>query len=615
MNISIFCGGRGSANIIQALLNQTDYQMTLLINAYDDGKSTGRLREYIPGLLGPSDFRKNVSTVLEGLGKKELAEFLEFRFSKDLDEESLINYVIRAHSDTINEFTFRQFQLISQAFACFEFYERSKETKFSLVDCPIGNILISGLFLDNNYNFNLAIKLYQELFLGTDFRIKILNVTDGENLYLVARSDSGVIFCDEEEIVINSASERIRQIALVPDKSQSLTDIFFSSPKLPKANPEVDSVLSNSQMIIYGPGTQASSLLPSYLTEGILTSIRENTNASKIFISNLVPDYDDPLADVESRLDAFAHVASTVEGSFSLDQYVTNVFSELPIDALQPLLQKKQYSNIAFQTDNWLVDDGKHLGPAIVRQVASLSKEIFLFRPGFLSLLIIGVNDRTSQIEISVLIQKLALELRLDYELFFATDSISPNIADYDFSLGVPVSRVTLQDAFVKSRGDILAVLEFPHLYTSAGLIRGIKLIQESELALILGSRNLRITNLKNQIRNAYSGQPIKGFVAYWGSLLLSISFLLKNNRFITDPLSGIKVFLRPQINTELAAVFAKDPHINILKYFLMQDLPILQYDVEYRTELLDSKYRHRIFEGLMSLKRIWFSRDLKLIK
>jgi 2-phospho-L-lactate transferase/gluconeogenesis factor (CofD/UPF0052 family) len=64
--IVLFCGGRGSATIIRALLRQTDVELTLIVNAYDDGLSTGRLRRFLPGMLGPSDVRR--LTVKPGAG-------------------------------------------------------------------------------------------------------------------------------------------------------------------------------------------------------------------------------------------------------------------------------------------------------------------------------------------------------------------------------------------------------------------------------------------------------------------------------------------------------------------------------------------------------------------
>ena len=63
INITIFTGGSGCIEVIGALNNlnaKTDkVQLNLIVNGYDDGKSTGLIRDIIPGILGPSDFRKN----------------------------------------------------------------------------------------------------------------------------------------------------------------------------------------------------------------------------------------------------------------------------------------------------------------------------------------------------------------------------------------------------------------------------------------------------------------------------------------------------------------------------------------------------------------------------
>ena len=61
IKVALFCGGRGSATLIRELLRWPNVKLTLLVNAYDDGLSTGALRSFIPGMLGPSDFRKNLS--------------------------------------------------------------------------------------------------------------------------------------------------------------------------------------------------------------------------------------------------------------------------------------------------------------------------------------------------------------------------------------------------------------------------------------------------------------------------------------------------------------------------------------------------------------------------
>ena len=77
----LFCGGRGSATIIRALLRRTDVELTLIVNAYDDGLSTGALRDFIPGMLGPSDFRKNLSYLFGNYSQAQYAlkSLMEYR--------------------------------------------------------------------------------------------------------------------------------------------------------------------------------------------------------------------------------------------------------------------------------------------------------------------------------------------------------------------------------------------------------------------------------------------------------------------------------------------------------------------------------------------------------
>ena len=85
----MFSGGRGTESLTQAFVSHPQIDLFLLVNAYDDGLSTGRLRRFIPGLLGPSDFRKNIAhlipvTVESGRAIKRL---LEYRLPEKLEFE------------------------------------------------------------------------------------------------------------------------------------------------------------------------------------------------------------------------------------------------------------------------------------------------------------------------------------------------------------------------------------------------------------------------------------------------------------------------------------------------------------------------------------------------
>jgi hypothetical protein len=64
LSVVLFSGGSGTQTITEAFLKHPQISLTILINAYDDGHSTGRLRRFIPGMLGPSDIRKNINRLM-----------------------------------------------------------------------------------------------------------------------------------------------------------------------------------------------------------------------------------------------------------------------------------------------------------------------------------------------------------------------------------------------------------------------------------------------------------------------------------------------------------------------------------------------------------------------
>src|SRR6201996_8542467 len=103
--IVLFCGGRGSATIIRALLRQTDVELTLLVNAYDDGLSTGALRDFIPGMLGPSDFRKNLSYLFGNYSQAQYAlkSLMEYRLAGAAEIEKLARFTQTGDPTVLDE--------------------------------------------------------------------------------------------------------------------------------------------------------------------------------------------------------------------------------------------------------------------------------------------------------------------------------------------------------------------------------------------------------------------------------------------------------------------------------------------------------------------------------
>src|SRR5437763_14909926 len=81
IEVVLFSGGSGTHSITEALRRHPQIRVRILINAYDDGHSTGRLRKFIPTMLGPSDVRKNISRLMPSTERcfKHLAIFSDHR--------------------------------------------------------------------------------------------------------------------------------------------------------------------------------------------------------------------------------------------------------------------------------------------------------------------------------------------------------------------------------------------------------------------------------------------------------------------------------------------------------------------------------------------------------
>ena len=88
----LFSGGRGSRALARELLLHPDVDLTLAVNGYDDGKSTGEVRRFLGDSLGPSDFRKNAATVAETLEccDPALVALLDTRLPDGIPEDEAV---------------------------------------------------------------------------------------------------------------------------------------------------------------------------------------------------------------------------------------------------------------------------------------------------------------------------------------------------------------------------------------------------------------------------------------------------------------------------------------------------------------------------------------------
>ena len=131
----------------------------------------------------------------------------------------------------------------------------------------------------------------------------IENVTDGTNAYLVALDAAGDLLATEEAIVDARRRNRVRDIFLIRDflRDEEAAAIAGAGPgeraaelerrtREVRLNPRLARRLADADLIVYAPGTQHSSLFPSYLTPGLSAAIAANLGATKLLVTNIQVD-------------------------------------------------------------------------------------------------------------------------------------------------------------------------------------------------------------------------------------------------------------------------------------------------------------------------------------
>ncbi|MGE3526497.1 MAG: 2-phospho-L-lactate transferase CofD family protein, partial [Gemmatimonadales bacterium] len=316
VRVVLFTGGRGSSVLSGELVKNDRVSLTLAINGYDDGLSTGEVRRFLGDCLGPSDFRKNASrlaTVLRTCDER-LVQLLDFRLPDGASAQtaSAVFRVLRGETAPSEPTQQRVDQLagglkpgvrrrVGVLLAGFEAELIRSGYPFSFADCSLGNLVFAGCFLEAARDFNRAVTVYAGL-LGLPDGV-IENVTDGRNLHLVAVDGQGRLIPNEAAIVTAAAPQDILDIHLL---DRPVTDAeaaglegkgpeavaAFLAPRLasPAPNPRLLQRIAEADLIVYAPGTQHSSLFPSYLTPGLGSAIAQNLHAVKVLITNLQED-------------------------------------------------------------------------------------------------------------------------------------------------------------------------------------------------------------------------------------------------------------------------------------------------------------------------------------
>ncbi|MDB4850435.1 2-phospho-L-lactate transferase CofD family protein [Gammaproteobacteria bacterium] len=309
--VVVLNGGRGAASIIPSLIDDTNLHVTSIVNAYDDGKSTGEIRNFF-GMLGPSDIRKVQELMLPKNHEdyKQILHLFQFRYPKDIKRLEVLKNLEdfaanKAESITGVSFSRKEIATslrlyVNEFFKTLLLIERVESKLFNFSDCSIMNCIYAGAFLYFDRNIEKATIALDELF---ELRGSVL-ATNIEDKKLLALRENGEMLYSEAEVVELRSNVRIERIYLLDkylnnENFENLTteekrSYLEKHQSFVEITPSVKKALAEADIIIYSSGTQHSSLYPTYMSKGIAPEIANNKEAIKIFITNIGADYESP---------------------------------------------------------------------------------------------------------------------------------------------------------------------------------------------------------------------------------------------------------------------------------------------------------------------------------
>ncbi len=614
VRVVLFSGGRGSGVLSHQLLKDPRVRLTLAINGYDDGASTGEVRRFLGDSLGPSDFRKNASRLALELGtcSPEVVAVLDTRLPDGLNEHAAIDEARRRAAP------FPALAVCLEAFVA-ELVATSRP--FAFGDCSVGNLVFAGAFLREGRHFNRAVDTYCGL-VGLPPGV-IENVTAGENAFLVAVGEDGALLASEEEIVATAGHNRIREIDLIARpitaeereqlRGASATEVarFFHDHRQPVTlNPRLAARLAEADLIIYAPGTQHSSLFPSYLTPGLAEVIAANLKAIKLLITNIQTDAEilgASAVDIIGRALYYLNDKGmrTLPTPCLITHYVVNdpgrVEATAPYVPLGQIeaLEDPRLVRIANYEDGVTGrhDAARILGPFIRSLVDRHGRERLA-----VVLHDAGTVNKVTQTLIEMVrggIGAVAVDVTAIHEG-------APLDAAFLASLPFAVRALPVGRSFEDELGQ--GPFDYVLLFESSGMYRGEDIavlashLSVGRLDAVWGSRRLSVRDIQESIRLVYSKTPFFGAVSAAGSHLLSLASLVTYGRYISDTLSGARA-VRLSVARDLEVPLThKRANQYLLARLLRQRAEVLEIPVQFFPISPARVKRTSLGEGIQAL-------------
>lgn len=610
LSVVVFSGGRGSSVLSRELIARRDVRLTLAINGYDDGLSTGEVRRFLGDSLGPSDFRKNASLLARTLGSCDpaLIDLLDVRLPEGATRDTALARLRDVAEPRLRE-----------RLQAFEDELARSGRPFDFNDCSVGNLVFAGCFLRAGRRFNAAVDDYCAL-LGLPPGL-VDNVSDGTDAYLVAVDLGDRLLASEADIVDAKRRNRIKDIFLIGrrlDEAEAealarlgpaeMTARLRSLEREIPVNPRLLDRIAAADIIVYSPGTQHSSLFPSYLTKGLSPALAANLTAIKLLITNIQADAEIPdttAVEIIERAIYYLQEKGTraVPAPCLITHYVMN--DPRASEEAVPYVPLGRLDSIE---DPRLVRIGNYEDGVTGRHDAAKVLEPFfhslLPRPRQRVAVWLYDSGSSNKVAQTLLEMVRAGVHRRPLALTVYYGDVPPLDEAFIASLPFTVRRV----ASSRHVPDLGAEHDYVVLFESSGMYNGEDVdslagaLTSGRLDAVWGSRRLSVADIEASIRLQYRHSQLLRTASLLGSHALSAGYLVLYGRYISDTLSGARAVRTAALGGETLDLDDRLVNQRLLSRLLARRAEIIETPVQFIPMSPGKVRRTTVGEGIRSL-------------
>jgi 2-phospho-L-lactate transferase/gluconeogenesis factor (CofD/UPF0052 family) len=557
VKICCFSGGRGAQTIVLELSKVRNIDLSLIVNGFDDGKSTGEIRRLVPNFLGPSDFRKVMSALATPATKSQVAlsTLMEFRVDIQVfDVNKSILDQLKA-SKKINEL----YELLDRSIrkkieysldSLMEFFQTNELVIPRLLqDMSIGNLIFAGIYISKGMSFeNMLSEISEMLELGCS----IHSASDsGGNYTLVGILENGDFLLNESSIVESRHSSSIIEIGFVKtnfveELNKNILGLKSTKERIeelkrfaiiPEINTSAYKAILDSEVIIYPPGTQYSSLYPSY--EICSEAVKYSKAKKRVLFCNL--DYDNDIINLnwQEIVDRFLKYHNDEANKYSLTDLFIDKNTEITGDRL--LIYKN--IKVHYVSLRSLRNNLKHSG-IIVRDC--------------ISNLYYQKNENPTVKVLTAIPDALNNYNKLHEDLSEIADVKSnliiineTHVIGDNASLHETYNKIIIEKTsqwLNKPETDYLLIHGFDGLYDSLDVLSLISALKNNHSAVAVGNRFTSKKSLQKARSAAYGNSILNGALSTIGGWLIKLVFEIRFKSVIEDPLSGMILLSRSEI-------------------------------------------------------------------